>query len=292
MIEKNGLNNSLNIENRKINVLHILDMVGGSSIQSHFYNKFGYGKSIVFYHKKAKNNPVVEFYNEAIPFPTVRSLVLEAIRRCRSNEIDIIHLHQAEILLPIFKLLTNKKIVLQYQGSDINEPGRSKNIFRIIFRSMADTIIYNQKFHLKKIITIRKLPKEYHVNAVDTDHFKPQDKTKKGTVAFISDNMNKKATLKLLEKFEGIEIINVAKADIPHKEIPNILNNFEMMVDLKVATYNLLVPTLSMLSLQSLACGCKVYTFQDEIKEGLPERHKPEVVIKKLYDLFYRVLTT
>jgi len=283
----------LNKEIRKINVLHILDMIGGSSIQSHFYNKCGYGQSVVLYHKKpSKKNAVVDFYNKAIPFPYVRSIVLEGLRMCRSDEIDIIHLHQAEILVPIFKLLTNKKIVLQYQGSDILDPKRSRNIFRIIFRSMADTIIYNQKAHLKKIITIRKLPKEYHVNAVDTDHFKPQNKPKKGILAFISDNLNKKATLKLLEKFEDIKIIDRGKDPISHEGMPNILNKYEMFVDLKITTYNLLVPTLSMLALQSLACGCKVYTFEKEVKEELPERHKPEVVMKKLYDLYYKVLTT
>ncbi len=64
-------------ENRdhQINILHLLDMAGGSSIQSHFYEKFGYGKSWVLYHKKPKINAVVEYYKEAKPFPTVRSIV-------------------------------------------------------------------------------------------------------------------------------------------------------------------------------------------------------------------------
>jgi len=139
-------------ENRdhQINILHLLDMAGGSSIQSHFYEKFGYGKSWVLYHKKPKINAVVEYYKEAKPFPTVRSIVKEALRRCKVDDIDIIWVHQAEILVPIFKLLTKKKVVLSYQGSDINESRRSKNPIRILCRIFPDLIIYNQKAHLKK----------------------------------------------------------------------------------------------------------------------------------------------
>lgn len=279
-------------ENRdhQINILHLLDMAGGSSIQSHFYEKFGYGKSWVLYHKKPKINAVVEYYKEAKPFPTVRSIVKEALRRCKVDDIDIIWVHQAEILVPIFKLLTKKKVVLSYQGSDINESRRSKNPIRILCRSFPDLIIYNQKAHLKKIITVKKVPKEYVVNAVDTDLFYPQNSEKKGTVAFISDNLNRKETMKLLEKFENLKIIDRNDGVIPYDKMPEILNKYEMMVDLKVTTYGLLVPTLSKIALQSLACGLKVYTFENKIKTILPDRHKPEIVMKKLHDLFCNML--
>lgn len=271
---------------RKINVLHLTDMTGGSSIQSHFWKKFGYGKSWVFYHKKPKINSVVEFYQEAEPFLTIRSIVKEALRRCKNDNIDIVWVHQAEILVPIFKLFTKKKVVLSYQGSDINEPGRSKNPIRILCRSLADLIIYNQKAHLKKIITMKKIPKEYVVNAVDTDLFYPRDTPKKGTVAFISDNLNRKETMKLLEKFKNLTVIERNSGVIPYKKMPEILSKYEMMVDLKVTTYGLLVPTLSKIALQSLACGLKAYTFENEIKTKLPESHKPEIVMKKLHNLF------
>ena len=279
------------LKNKPVNVLHILDMAGGSSIQSHFWKKFGYGKSWVLYHKK-KNwiNAVVDYYNEVVPFTRVREIVKEALKRCKKNDVDIVWVHQAEILVPIFKIFTKKKVVLSYQGSDINEPGRSRNPIRIICRSMADLIIYNQKDHLQKIITIKKIRKEYVVNAVDTDLFYPIDMPKKGVVAFISDNLDREKTLKLLEKFENLTIIDRTDGVISYNKMPEILSNYEMMVDLKVTTFGLLVPTLSKIALQSLACGLKVYTFEDEIKTALAEKHKPEIVMKRLYEIFCEIL--
>lgn len=273
---------------RKINVLHILDMVGGSSIQSYFYKKFGYGNSWVLSSKNL--HPVIRHYDEVEKLPRVRDVILEGLRRSRKNQIDIIFVHGSEMLVPFFKLFTRKKVILQYHGSDINDPKRSRNFFRIIARSMADTIIYNQKAHLKKIITIKKVKKVYHVNAVDTELFHPANNKKTGIVAFISGNLDKNATKKILSKFDGIEIIDTEDAKIPYEEIPEILNRYEMLVDLKITDYGLLVPTLSKLALQALACGCKVHTFEGKIKDSLPERHKPEIVMKKLYDLFSEVI--
>lgn len=276
-------------KNKKINVLHIIDMAGGSSIQSHFYKKLGFGESWVLYHNKP--HPVIDYYNEVERFPRFRNVILEGLKRSRKSEVDIILIHGGEILVPIFKLFSRKKIVLQYHGSDINEIKRSKNLFRIIARSMADAIIYNQKAHEEKIITIKKVPMEYHVNAVDTELFSNKNLEKKGNLAFLSKNLNNKKTNKLLESFNDLTIIDTQKnGRLPYKELPNLLNKYEMFVDLKVTKYNLLVPTLSMLALQSLSCGCKVFTFENEIKEGLPERHKPEIVMKKLFNLFQILL--
>jgi len=274
---------------RPINVLHILDMAGGSSIQSHFYKKLGFGKSWVLYHKKP--HPVIDYYNEVEEFLRFRNVIWEGLKRSRKSEVDIILIHGGEILVPIFKLFSRKKIVLQYHGSDVNEPKRSRNIFRIIARSMADTIIYNQKAHKEKIITIKKVPMQYHVNAVDTELFSKKKIIKKGNLAFLSSNLNNKKTMKLLEDFNDLTIIDTQKnGRIPYGKLSDVLNKYKMFIDLKITTYDLLVPTLSMLALQSLACGCKVYTFEKEIKEGLPERHKPEIAIKKLFDLFQSLL--
>ena len=275
---------------RQINVLHILDMAGDASTQSHFYNKLGFGKSWVLYRKKAIQ-PAVDYYQEVQEFPRIRNMVREGLKRARGHEVDIVLIHGGEILVPIFKLFSRKKVILKYHGSDINKGYRSKNPIRIIARSMADAIIYNQKAHKKKIITIRNVPTECHVNMVDTDLFYPRKTEKRGNLAFLSSNLNNKDTIKLLEKFENLTIIDTQKDGIiPYEKLPELLNRFEMFVDLKVTAYGLLVPTLSLLALQSLACGCKVYTFEDEIKQGLPDRHLPPIATKSLFELFERVL--
>ncbi len=280
------MNNSF----QKINILHLTDMAGGSSIQSYFWKKFNLGKTWLFVQQKSKHTPVVKYYNEAKILPRFRDIIIEGLQLCKTESVDIIWIHQAELLVPIFKLFSNKKIVLSYQGSDINEKRRSINPIRIISRSFADLIIYNQKDHLSKILTIKKIQKEYVVNAVDTDLFFDKELKKSGNLAFISDNLDRVKTMNLLKKFENLTIIDLSKKIIPYDQVPEVLSQYEMMIDLKITNFGLLVPTLSKLALQSLACGLKVYTFQNKTKQGLPERHKPEIVMEKLHGLFLKLL--
>jgi len=273
---------------RKINVLHLFEMAAGPSIQSHFYKKFGYGKSWVL--SKYISKSLIGFYCEVENFPRVRHAILAGLKRCKNDEVDIVFIHGTEFAVPIFKILTRKKIILQYHGSDINLPGRSHNLLRIICRSMANAIIYNQKSHLDKIITIRKIRKEYHPNAVDTEHFKPQNKNRNGSLTFISSNLNREKTMEELKKIPDLTIIDSNKQKFSYEEMPDLLNQYEKYIDYKVTDFGLVLKALSRTALEALACGCKVY-HDEKIIEQLPEEHKPEIVMKKLYSLFLDILT-
>ena len=273
---------------KKINVLHLFEMAAGPSIQTYFYKKFGYGKSWIL--SKDRKHPVVDFYGEVEKFPKIRDVIIEGLKRCKKNDIDIVFIHGSEFAVPIFKIFTRKKVILQYHGSDINLPSRSKNIFRILFRSMSDAIIYNQKEHLKNIITIKEVRKEYHPNTVDTDHFYPLHKKRKGSLTIISNNLNKEKTLEGLKEFSDLKIIDKQEKKIPYEEMPNLLNQYETYVDYKVTDFGMLLKALSRTALEALACGCKVY-HDGKIISELPLEHKPEIVIKKLYTLLYFVLT-
>ena len=272
---------------KKINVLHLFEMAAGPSIQSRFYKKYGYGKSWVL--SRVRSHPVIDFYNEVEEFPKVRNVIIEALKRCKHADVDIIFIHGSELAVPIFKILTKKKVILQYHGSDINLPSRSKNFFRIICRSMADAIIYNQNEHLEKIITIGNVLKEYHPNAVDTDLFKPQNKIRKGNLALLSDNLDRKKTLKGLEKFPDVTIIDKKNKIIPYEDMVDLFNKYELFLDYKVTDFGMVLGAMSRSALEALACGCKVY-HDGKVIEKLPDEHKPEVVIKKLYSLFYYIL--
>ena len=155
---------------------------------------------------------------------------------------------------------------------------------------MADVIIYNQRIHRDKIITIRKVRKEFHPNAVDMDLFKPMNLHRKGNFALLSDNLDRNETLKELKKFNDLTILDKREKTIPYEKMPETLNQYEMFIDHKVVDYGLHLKEISRTGLEALACGCKVY-HDGKIIEKLPEEHIPEIVIKKLYLLFYSVLT-
>jgi|APSaa5957512535_1039671.scaffolds.fasta_scaffold17161_2 hypothetical protein len=271
----------------KINVLHLFEMAAGPSIQSYYYKKFGYGESWVI--SKNRTHPVIDYYGIIEKFPKIRNVIIEGLKRCSEN-VDIVFIHGSEFAVPIFKILTRKKVILQYHGSDINLESRSKNPFRIICRSMADAIIYNQKTHLKKIITIKNVKKEFHPNAVDTDLFKPKNKTRHGSIALMSNNLDREKTMKELENFSDLTIIDKNDQIIPYAEMPNLLNNYEIFVDHKITDFGLYLEALSRSALEALACGCKVY-HNGRYIDHLPDENNPEVVMKKLYSLFHQVLS-
>jgi hypothetical protein len=271
---------------KKINVLHLFEMAAGPSIQTYFYKKFGYGESWVL--SKNRKHSVVDYYEIIEKFPKIRDVIINALRRC-DDSVDIVFIHGSEFAVPIFKIFTKKKVILQYHGSDINMKSRSKNPFRIICRSMSDAIIYNQKSHLKNIITIGHVKKEYHPNAVDTDLFKPSNVIKNGCVGLVSDNLNREDTLKTLKNFENITIIDKNENEISYENMPEFLNQYYTFIDYKKTNFGMELTALSRTALEALACGCKVY-HNNQIIDELPNEHKPEIVIKKLYLLFDSIL--
>lgn len=159
---------------------------------------------------------------------------------------------------------------------------------------MADIILYNQKLHKNKIITIRNIPKYFIANGIDTDFFSQKIDKKIGGLTIISSNLDKQKTLDEIKKIEKREEIKVKIIDtdfgiIPFEKMPELLNQFEYYFDIKITDYGLFGRELSNTGLQALACGCKVihdYGKGYEILEKMPEEHKTEYVINKLFRFY------
>jgi hypothetical protein len=266
-------------------VLHILDIAGIPSILSHYYNKLGKGKSELFYHEKNSISSSISRFYEGVPFEKFRNLLFVAL--IKSFHYDIIHIHGAETLIPLFKV-SGKKIVLHYHGSDINEQKRSFDKKRIFARSMADLIIYNGKNMENKIITSKKVQKEYLPNPIDTEHFSPDNENRRGALSFVSNNLDKEKTINAIRKISESTIIDLDIQQIPYSIVPKFLSKYEMYIDIKIMPWGQILEDLSTTALQALSCGCKVY-HNNRVIETLPSEHKPENVIKRL-DSFYNDL--
>ena len=266
-----------------IKVLHVLDIAGVSSILTHYYNKVGKGKADLIYHQKNNISSEISKFYEGKSFSQFRFLLMAGLKK--SMKCDIIHIHGAEILIPLFKI-TGKKIVLHYHGSDINEEKRSNSIKRIICRSMADLIIYNGKKMEVKIKTIKKIRKKYLPNPVDIEHFHPIMQKKIGSVSFVSTNLDKEKTIASIQSISDAEIIDLNLQHIPYENMPEFLSKFETYIDVKIMSWGDILPDLSTTALQALACGCNVYHSGQILKE-FPEEHRPDKIIEKL-DLFYK----
>lgn len=258
-------------------------MAGIASILTHHYNKMGKGKASLIYHQKNKmSSEISEFYGGK-SFSKFRFLLITGLKQ--SRKYDIIHIHGAEILIPIFKI-TGKKIILHYHGSDINDEKRSNSIKRIICRSMANLIIYNGLKMNNKIKTIKNVRKEYLPNPIDTEHFHSSIMKKNDSVSFVSSNLDKEKTVIAIKSVSDAKIIDLDIQHIPYDNMPEFLSKFETYIDIKIMPWGYILPDLSTTALQALACGCKVYHNKRILKE-FPEEHKPENIIEKL-DLFYK----
>ena len=280
----------------KIDVLHINDVAGAPALLSHFHKKFGLGNSLLVY-RKTRGACVASHYDANIGCERFRYMVVKALKIARN--FDVIHLHSIETLIPLLKLFTRKKIVLHYHGSDINHPGRSKNIIRIICRSMADMILYNQELHKEKIRTITNVKRHFIENGTDTDMFFDKNSNKKNTLAFISSNLDKKKSVEFIRKTQKkhsleLDIIDTDDGFVPHDKLPDLLNKYEFFIDIKVTNYGLfLKDELSNLATQALACGCNVYhDFGNGVVliQEIPKDRKPEFVLKKLFHLYQSIL--
>lgn len=266
-----------------INVLHVLDIAGVPSILSHFHNKYGYGHSDIIFHKKNNFSYNISTFYGGKSFRKYRDLIKYAI--LKSKHYDIIHIHGAETLVPVFKL-TRKKIVLHYHGSDINQKERSLNKKRIFCRSLADLIVYNGKNMEKNIITFRSVPKKFLPNPIDTEHFHPRKDTRSNNLIFISNNLDKEKTMKSIETFDKIEIIDLDNQQILYSCMPDYLSKFKTYVDIKIMPWGDTLSDLSTTALQALSCGCNVYHNGFFLKI-FPTEHDPINSIKQL-NSFYR----
>ncbi len=263
-------------------VLYVLDIAGVPSILSHYYNKLEKGRSALIYHEKnSVSSSISRFYKE-MSFKKYRNLLKWAIFNC--SKFDIIHIHGAETLIPLFKL-SGKKIVLHYHGSDINEKSRSKSKKRIFCRSIADLIIFNGKKMEENIITNKIVRKEYLPNIIDTDHFSKKDQNKSGSLSFVSSNLDKNKTKEAITKFGTTTILDLDFQQTPYSLMPQLLGRYETYVDIKIMPWGVTLKDLSTTALQALACGCKVF-HNGKIIEKFPDEHSPENVIGKL-DSFY-----
>ena len=265
-----------------INVLHVLDIAGIASIISHHYNKLEDGRSKVIFHEKNNISTTISKFYNANSYKKLRYVIIAGF--IKSLKYDIVHIHGAESLIPIFKW-SGKKIVLHYHGSDIREPERSRNKIRIKNRSLADFIIYNSKSMESKIITSKYVKKQFLPNLIDQELFSKTNTKKKGSLCITSNNHDKKKTISSVKNKFDADIIDLDIVNIPYFQMPKIFEKYETYVDIRIMPWGQTLDELSTTALQALSCGCNVFHNGKIIKEFPKENELSNYMInlKKIY---------
>lgn len=270
-----------------INILHVLDMAGVPSIISHYQNKMKFTNSKLIYHKKNNVDWNIARFYDGMEFQKFHQLIIHGLKIGKNY--DIIHIHGAETLIPIFKII-GKKIILHYHGSDIRHPGRSEDRKRIFCRSLADFIIYNAKSMEEKIITYKKTPTEFLPNLIDSEHFSNKKfKNRKKGLIITSSNHDKINTIKTVKEIDDVDVIDLDRQQIPYSFMPNILSQYEMYYDIRIMPWGQTLEELSTTALQALACNTKVY-INGKILTKIPEENKPQNYINKLDSIYKRIV--
>ncbi|MEM4311500.1 MAG: hypothetical protein QXX95_03840 [Nitrososphaerales archaeon] len=262
-----------------LKVLHIWNTAGVASIIAKYMDRIYETKSWVIMRKKFDKFGLTS-YGECWD-TNAKIFTLRALWKAKNY--SLIHVHAFDRIVPLIKFLYPRKpLVLHYHGSDI----RGKWNLRRRYWSKADFIIVSAPDMLKGA------PSEalYLPNPVDTELFyirgKPEPKTA-FHFSYYADDLAKK----LAEKYGlTLTIHNREENPIPYKTLSLFLSSYEYYIDVKRDLSNLnLLKEISKTGLEALACGCKVIRWDGSIMEGLPPEHYPEVVVRKLWEI-YRLL--
>ncbi len=259
-------------------VLHIWDTAGVASILARYINKLYNIETKVI--TRSNFNPFnIPVYGD-IYNTSAEGFVLKAFLLARKY--DIIHIHDLDIMTP-FLLLYRKPIIIHYHGTSIRGRWRERERFW----SKADIIIVSTEDLLegapKNVIHLH--------NPVDTELFSYKGSRIEGTAFHISYKADDEAKDIAREFNLRLTIHDREKDTISYVKMPYILSKYEYYIDIK-KTADKIIHEMSKTALEALACNCKVIRWDKSIVKELPNEHKPEVVAKRLFDLYSALMRT
>ena len=268
------------MNSNKSKILHVWDQAGVSCVLAKYQRKMGYEVSVIKREGFDKFG-IIKFYNETSLKSPLGFLFLKTALNY-AKDFDIIHVHDLFQLVPKLKeKYPNKKIILHYHGTKLRvTPPKKRNKAE----SLANFVLVSTP-DLLKFVKSSYLP-----NPVDVEHFSPRTINENNKAISVMSNSENKERLNFLLKKNGInqnfDALPRERKPIAYTDMPKFLSNYEYFIDLKLLCEGKPVPVFTLLGLQALSLGLKVINFEYKIVRGLPERHKPENVIKILNKIY------
>lgn len=298
-------------------ILHICDQAGVACTLAKYQNLAG-DESKVLVLAGVDKFGIYEFYKKYC----TKLAQSDFIKTCLSEAdcADLIHIHsRSDIFLELYrKFRTSKNIILHYHGTDVrglkgDDLEYMGSARRILARSRRLVVKVRNKCRLLSLGYLYSAHKEaqrisrltlvstpdllplvrngiYLPTPVDTDHFKPD----------ASVNRQKKALTINTEVTDTEEALQYCKSNninldvqvydrttnpIIFKEMPQLLNSFEIYVDIRCLNHTIL-NNLSKTAIESLACGLQVLDYKLTFRRSLPSEHLPLNVVSQLSKLY------
>ncbi len=263
---------------RLLRVLHIWNTAGVGSVIARYQAKLLGWKTTVL-DRRSTDLFGKSYYGVSVPNGPLLFYLATAVNIMRYN---VIHVHDLDKIVPVIKkVFPTKPVVLHYHGSVI----RNRWNQRKRYWSQADAIIVATEDLLNGAPECAV----YLPNPVDTQLFRPMPRLRrKGWALYMySEDPKLKTGLERARSIArewGLKLVvwHRRLKPIPHLAMPWFLNHFEYFID------HAWVPALSKNALEALACGLKVVRWDGKVLEGLPPSHKPEAVVKRLVQIYYK----
>lgn len=265
-------------------VLHIWNQAGTSSLISKELNKRGIF-SRVLQDIKHDNLGISKYYNDVtyskIPF------LLHSLSASRLY--NIIHLHDSYfMILPLKILYPKKKIIMHYHGSLVRDNTLGKK--RLFLEKYVNKILVSTPdllaFEYAK-------PPQLLLDMIDQELFKPLPRPFNARAFSCLKHTQTDQSLRTELINAGfqfhLETQNRNARLISYVDFPKYLNQFEFYIDMPIINDKIIYAN-SCTGLQAMSLGLKVISNDGTIKDHLPDKHKPEIIIKQLLDIYKKIL--
>lgn len=264
-------------------ILHIWDQAGVACVVAKHHRRAGHEVTVL---KRAGYDPfgIFHFYGERLVDLDGKAFLKRAIDE--SREYDVIHVHSLYKIIPeLRKKYPAKKLILHYHGSEVRKmtkdpiQKKAEGDCNCICGSTQDLAPYVAS-------TMVYIP-----NPVDTEHFRPQTSGNGmdgKAFTFRTTGADSDWVLRYL-KDNGfnidVEVLDRAASPIQYSEMPRILSQYSIYVDLKYIGGTLL-HALSKTALESLACGLRVLDHRLRFMDALPREHCAEAVADRVLEAY------
>jgi len=267
----------------KLRIFHIFNTAGVASVIAKYMDRLFKTKSKVVT-RKIFDKFGLTTYGETWTCGSNEVFALRCL--WHAKDYDIIHIHaDFDKIIPFLKILyPQKAIVMHYHSSAI----RDKWVSNKKYWNKADLVLYSTKDILGKETPDHAI---HLTNPVDTDLFHPLPISPKPKTAFhFSYSADDLAIKYAREHGLRLTIHDRKTSPIPHILLPRVLCRYEYYIDVKRNAKGRIARDISKTGLEALACGLKVITWNGKTIKGLPVEHRPENVVRRLYQLYMNLI--
>lgn len=304
-------------------IIHIWDQAGVAYILAKYQRLLGHEAAVIKAIDQDKYG-IDAFYKKYLRNANTQDFLDKCFEEAKLS--DIVHIHsRIDVLFKLRErfLISGKKIILHYHGTDIRGINNSKvqtplqlsfaSIMQRSKKSLAMKLwksyyyskkmkLHNEAWKIANTVVV-STPDLLHLapnsiflpNPVDTDHFKVDlnlPRQQKNGLTMDTEVTDIKKTLHYCKKNKidfAIDVYDRTKKPVMYEDMPDFLKAYKVYVDIRYVNGKIL-KNFSKTALEALACGLEVLDYQLKYRKGLPPEHDPMKVSSQLLDIYRKAL--